>query len=194
MKCKCKIKSGYLLAGFSEFIRFGKILTMNTAVILLGSNTGALSQNLKHALKLIAQNIGSIGKISHIYQTEPWGRTDQPYFYNQVVEVFTSLDAYRLLDKLLETEAEMGRMRTEKWAPRMIDLDILYFNDVVINARGLTIPHPHLHERRFTLEPLTEIFPEMIHPLFMKKNKELLASLTDNLTVQKLKIEAPFIH
>ena len=167
---------------------------MNTAVILLGSNTGNLSQNLNQALSLIAENIGSIGKISHIYQTEPWGRADQPYFYNQVAEVFTALDAYNLLDKLLGTEAEMGRKRTEKWAPRSIDLDILYFNDVIINGHGLTIPHPHLHERRFTLEPLTEILPEMIHPLLKKRNKDLLGSLKDDLRVKKLISEIPFNH
>ena len=161
---------------------------------MLGTNSGDLSGNLSRALFLIEGNIGSLGSISHIYRTAPWGRTDQPFFYNQVVEVLTNLDAYSLLEKLLQTEADMGRKRTEKWAPRTIDLDILYFNDEIINAPGLTIPHQHLHERRFTLEPLTEIFPEMIHPLLKKMNKELLLLLSDNLAVKKLIIETPSLH
>jgi 2-amino-4-hydroxy-6-hydroxymethyldihydropteridine diphosphokinase len=194
MICKCKIKSGYLLVGILEIIRFGKILTMNRAVLLLGSNTGDLPGNLNLALKLIAAKIGTINTLSHIYKTEPWGLTDQPFYYNQVVEVLTDFDAHRLMDNLLEIETDIGRKRTEKWAPRIIDLDILYFNDEIVNERGLTIPHPHLHERRFTLAPLTEVFPEMIHPVLKKKNSDLLASLNDTLSVWKVNSKIPVNH
>ena len=159
---------------------------MNRAVILLGSNLGDLTQNLLKAISLISEQSGKIGKTSLIYETEPWGENDQPVYYNQVVELYTSLSAMVLMLNLLNHEKKIGRVRTQKWAPRIIDLDILYFNDEVINDAKLIIPHPHLHERRFTLVPLSEIFPDMIHPLLKKKNKDLLATLKDNLRVKAL--------
>jgi 2-amino-4-hydroxy-6-hydroxymethyldihydropteridine diphosphokinase len=162
---------------------------MNRAVILLGTNTGNLSGNLERALLLIEKNIGKITLSSRVYETEPWGFTDQPNFYNQVIEISTFFNANQLMDTLLETEIKMGRERKEKWAPRIIDLDILYFNDETVQESNLSIPHPRLHERRFTLEPLTEILPDMVHPVLMKNNKQLLAELTDKLNVSILNSE-----
>ena len=167
---------------------------MNIAVILLGSNKGDLSQNLERALSMIAETTGTIRKTSLVYETEPWGRNDQPYYYNQVVEIYTSMDARTLMLMLLEIEKKMGRERTEKWAPRLIDLDILYFNNEIINELELKIPHPHLHERMFTMVPLSELFPEMIHPLLKLKNKELLAALKDTLRVKALDTESSVKH
>ena len=168
---------------FQKSVGLDNFCVMNRAVLLLGSNTGVLLRNLERALVLISEKSGAIGEASLIYETEPWGRNDQPVFNNQVVEFYTSLDAKALMQELLDIEKQMGRERKEKWGPRLIDLDILYFNNEVIHKPGLIIPHPHLHERRFTMVPLSELFPEMIHPLLKLKNKDLLARLTDTLQV-----------
>lgn len=159
---------------------------MNKAVLLSGSNMGDLSRNMESALIMISQNAGVIKNTSFIYETEAWGKIDQPAYYNQVIELNTTLDANTLMQKLLQIEKMMGRERTEKWAPRLIDLDILYFNNEVINEPDLKIPHPHLHERRFTLVPLSEILPDMLHPVLKRSNKDLLESLTDTLKVRVL--------
>ena len=159
---------------------------MNKAVLLSGSNTGDLSRNMECALTMMAQYAGDIKNKSFIYETEAWGKIDQPAYYNQVIELNTYLDAHTLMQKLLQIEKMMGRERTEKWAPRLIDLDILYFNNEVINEPDLKIPHPHLHERRFTLAPLSEILPDMLHPILNRSNKDLLDSLTDTLKVRVL--------
>lgn len=164
---------------------------MNRAIILLGSNLGDLSQNLLKAITMISEQSGILGKTSLVYETEPWGESVQPVYYNQVVELFTSLRAKALMQNLLHIEKMIGRVRTQKWAPRIIDLDILYFNNEVINDAELVIPHPHLHERRFTLVPLSELFPDMIHPVLKKQNKDLLTALKDNLCVKALFSETP---
>lgn len=160
---------------------------MNTAVILLGSNIGEPAQNLANALFKIEHKAGKVIKASLIYETEPWGRRDQPDFLNQVIEISTLHDPYALLKILLEIEENMGRSRIEKWAPRLIDLDILYFNSNIIKEEGLTVPHPYLHERRFTLQPLAEILPDFVHPVIGKTNKMLLESIKDDMAVKPLK-------
>ena len=167
---------------------------MNKAVLLSGSNMGDLSRNMESALIMISQNAGVIKNTSFIYETEAWGKIDQPSYYNQVIELNTTLDANTLMQKLLQIEKMMGRERTEKWAPRLIDLDILYFNNEVINEPDLKIPHPHLHERRFTLVPLSEILPDMLHPVLKRSNKDLLESLTDTLKVRVLNSQSHVKH
>ncbi len=167
---------------------------MNTAVLLSGSNTGDLSRNMEYALTMIAKYAGAIQNTSFIYETEAWGKIDQPAYYNQVIELNTSLDAHTLMQKLLQIEKMMGRERIEKWAPRLIDLDILYFNNEVINESDLKIPHPHLHERRFTLVPLSEILPDMFHPVLKRSNKDLLATVTDTLKVRVLNSQSHVKH
>lgn len=167
---------------------------MNKAVLLSGSNTGNLSLNMECALTMITQYAGDIKNTSFIYETEAWGKIDQPAYYNQVIELNTTLDANSLMQKLLQIEKMMGRERTEKWAPRLIDLDILYFNNEVINEPDLKIPHPHLHERRFTLVPLSEILPDMLHPVLKRSNKNLLESLTDALKVRVLNTQSHVKH
>lgn len=157
---------------------------MNKAVLLLGSNTGEKHLNLSEAILKIKNVVAAITCTSGIFETEPWGNHDQPNFLNMVIAVDTELTARNLLYILLSIEQEMGRERREKWSPRAIDIDILYFNDDVINEEGLTIPHKHLHERKFTLVPLVEILPEMIHPVLKKKNVELLNELQDELCVK----------
>jgi 2-amino-4-hydroxy-6-hydroxymethyldihydropteridine diphosphokinase len=159
---------------------------MNSAVILLGGNLGDRHSNIAKALSLIEVNAGSVIKKSRVYETEPWGFSDQPEYLNQVVEIKTNFSAEKLLNILLQTENQMGRKRNEKWSPRIIDLDILYFNDEIISTEVITVPHQHMHERRFVLEPLTEILPEMIHPVLKKRNRELLQTLKDDLLVRPL--------
>ncbi len=161
---------------------------MNTAVILSGSNLGDRLENLAKALSLININNISLVRSSHIYETEPWGNTDQPLYLNQVFEIMTTMSAPALMKTLLDIEKEMGRVRRKKWSARIIDLDILYYNHEIINMEGLTIPHPHLHERRFVMEPLAELLPELIHPILRKSNYEILMSLQDDNHVR------PFLH
>jgi 2-amino-4-hydroxy-6-hydroxymethyldihydropteridine diphosphokinase len=159
---------------------------MNRAVILLGTNTGHLMENLDSARNKINEHCGRIEKSSLIYETEPWGKTDQDYFLNQVIEIETRFDAEELLHLLLNVESEMGRQRNEKWEPRVIDLDILYFNNDVFRKEGLKIPHPHLHERRFTLVPLAEILPGFIHPVLGKTSLDMLREVSDDSRVNIL--------
>lgn len=152
---------------------------MHNAVILLGTNKGKLLSNLEQAIELIEKRCGYVVKRSLVYETEPWGLTDQPFFLNQVIEISTGLTPRNLLNQLLDIEAGMGRKRSVKWEPRLIDLDILFYEDGIVKESGLTIPHQHLHERRFTLVPLAEILPDFVHPILGKTTTELLNGLAD---------------
>ncbi len=154
--------------------------------ILLGSNLGNCLQNLKLAVELIQLRIGKINKASSIYKTAAWGNTEQGDFYNQVLLVETLLNPHELLTGLLSIEKNMGRERKYKWEPRIIDLDILYFGDQVVNDENLIIPHPWLHKRRFTLAPLVEISPDFVHPILVQSNQQLLEICEDLLSVEKL--------
>ena len=123
---------------------------------------------------------------SGIYQTAAWGKTDQPDFLNQVIEVETNFSAQKTMDAILDIESNMGRVRTEKNAPRVIDIDILFFNKELHDEPGLTIPHPALAQRRFVLIPLNELAPDFLHPLFHKTIQQLLIECTDTLNVKKI--------
>jgi 2-amino-4-hydroxy-6-hydroxymethyldihydropteridine diphosphokinase len=157
---------------------------MNRAFILLGTNLGDKMANLKKAIVLIKSELCTIVLYSGIYKTAAWGNTNQDNFYNQVIEVNTELSANDLLQKLLQIETQMGRVRNEKWEARIIDLDILYFNHEIIDTENLKIPHPYLHVRRFTLAPLVQIAPAFLHPVFNKTNAELLQNCSDNSEVK----------
>lgn len=161
---------------------------INTAYILLGGNIGNRKENLQNALSNIEKEIGKVIKISSIYETEPWGNPNQASFYNQVIAIATSLSPTELLDKLLSIEMKMGRERNKqtKWEKRIIDIDILFYNEEVINTAMLIIPHPRLHERNFTLKPLLEIAPKLFHPVLKKSIEELFNDSTDGLAVHKL--------
>jgi len=149
------------------------------AVILLGTNLNDRRKNLEEAIRQIDQRIGAIELASGVYRTAPWGNTDQDDFLNQVIVVKTSLSPRSLLNELLLIESQMGRVRSEKWAARLIDLDILYYGYEVIHEKGLDIPHPYLQDRRFTLVPLVEILSDFVHPELNRTNAELLAQTTD---------------
>ncbi len=158
---------------------------MNTAYLLIGGNLGNRAAYLEQALKQIEALCGSITHTSSIYETAAWGNTNQPAFYNQAIQLTTLLPPETLLEQLLAIEIEMGRVRTQKYGPRTIDLDILMIDDKVLDTKTLTIPHPQLHNRRFALLPLAEIAPSLHHPILDKTVSELLVNCPDTLDVQK---------
>ena len=154
--------------------------------LLLGSNLGNRETILSQARKIAEQKLGRIVRMSSLYLTESWGKIEQPDFINQVVVVKSDLKPREVLEEILSIEEQLGRQRIEKWGSRTIDIDILFYDDVCINEPDLVIPHPYLHQRKFTLEPLMELEPELKHPVFNKSIAELYNNLTDNLKVQRL--------
>jgi len=156
---------------------------MNKIFLITGGNIGNRKKNLETAATLIQDQIGTIVKSSKIYETDAWGITDQPAFYNQVHIVESNFSAKEILNKILNIEEKMGRVRTIKNAARIIDVDILFFNNEIINKPNLIVPHPQIINRRFVLMPLNELVPKMIHPVFKKSIHELLVNCKDELRV-----------
>ena len=150
---------------------------MSIAYISIGSNLGDREENCRQAIKLIEKNGIAVRKQSRMYETEPWGIKDQPKFINMAIEVETDKKPEELLRILKEIEKEIGRKETTKWGPRVIDLDILFYDDLILKTEDLEIPHPLLHERDFVLKPLCEIAPEKKHPVTGKTVKEMLENL-----------------
>ncbi|MBK7182486.1 MAG: 2-amino-4-hydroxy-6-hydroxymethyldihydropteridine diphosphokinase [Bacteroidetes bacterium] len=160
---------------------------MNTAYVLLGGNKGERLTNIEKAISFIEKLVGPISNKSKIYVTAAWGNTNQPDFYNQVICVSTKLSAIALLEALLLIENKLGRQRgDQKWQARTIDLDILFFNNDIIDSPDLKVPHPYLHERKFTLVPLAEIAANFVHPIFNKSIAELENECSDELEVNPL--------
>lgn len=158
---------------------------MNKAYLLIGGNMGDRMSYLSAAKKAIENRVGRIPEESAIYETEAWGLTAQEKFLNQALAVQTNLSPRELLDAILKIEEELGRKREIKYGPRLIDIDILLFNDDVINSHNLKIPHPEIQNRRFALQCLADIAPGKIHPVLQKTISQLLAECTDPLTVNK---------
>ena len=159
---------------------------MNIAYLLIGGNIGDREDALQKAGALIAEHCGEVKNKSAIYETAAWGITNQPAFLNQVLAIETKLTARQLIRRILNLEKMMGRVREEKLGPRIIDIDILLFNQEIYNLRFLIIPHPELQNRRFALQPLAEIAPDMMHPVLKKSITDLLQSCTDELPVKKI--------
>ena len=154
--------------------------------ILLGSNLGDRIQVLHHAKKMIQQRAGDILQSSAIYETEPWGVSDQPSFYNQVLKIQTSLDPHCLLEKLQGVEQDIGKVKLGKWRERLIDVDILYYHDLILDDVNLTIPHPEIGNRRFTLVPLCELAANSFNRVLQKNQQEMLNECRDELAVWPL--------
>ncbi len=150
----------------------------NQAVILLGTNLGQKKKNLITATEFLNTD-NELLAFSKVYETSAWGLTEQDSFLNQVLILKTNLLPFELLKFCQNIENKMGRVRKQKWGERIIDIDILYYNQQIIDTENLQIPHPFLHERRFTLVPLAEIIPLFIHPGLHKTQKELLQICTD---------------
>ncbi len=157
---------------------------MNRVVLLLGSNIGERLLNLEKAEREISALPGKIVQHSSVYETAAWGNTKQESFLNSVVVIQSSLSADEMMRKIISIEEAMGRIRTKKWEARVIDIDILFFNDEIISTENLTVPHPGIHLRKFTLIPLAELMPSYIHPVLKKSVSDLLSDLKDPLEVK----------
>jgi 2-amino-4-hydroxy-6-hydroxymethyldihydropteridine diphosphokinase len=156
----------------------------NIAYLSLGSNLGDRAANLKSAIDRL-RDFGEVVAVSSFYETEPVEVIAQPWFLNCVVKLDTEKTPEQLLAGILAIEQEMGRERKQKKGPRTIDLDILLFGNSIVELPGLTVPHPAMHERRFVLEPLAEIAPEVRHPVLKKSILELRETLPKGQAVKK---------
>ena len=159
----------------------------HTAFIAIGSNLGTPKENCIEAIDIISSNPHiKITSKSSFYQTAPVGNTEQDWFINAVIKVSTQLNSDILLSALLKIESKMGRIRKEKWGPRIIDLDILFYDNLVIKKKDLTLPHPEIQRRNFVLQPLNEIEENFIHPSLNKSINNLLKESKDNSVVKKI--------
>ena len=148
----------------------------STIYLALGSNLGDRSANLRAAISALPPAVRVLME-SPVYETQPWGYTEQPAFLNMVLKGETSLGPVELLERLKILETSLGRQPSVRWGPRLIDMDILFYADLVLDIQGLVIPHPHLHERAFVLVPLADLAPDLLHPVFCNSVRELLKGL-----------------
>jgi len=162
---------------------------MKGIYLLLGSNLGDRQKILGQAIDLINKNVGKVIQESSIYETEAWGFHDQPPFINQIVEIETTLPPQKILSQILDIEKQLGRKRFKKWRERTIDIDILYIGNLVIEEPSLQVPHPHLHKRKFTLIPMVELAPSLVHPILKHNQKMLLEKCMDTLKVNQIEKE-----
>jgi len=161
----------------------------------LGSNKGDRFNYIQQATQAIEQEIGTVEKTSSFYETEPWGFNDDIRFINQVVKIDTRLSAECVLKHILSIEKQLGRIRAQgaqKYSSRVIDIDILFYDNQHISLTDLEIPHPHIHQRCFVLKPMSEIAPDFVHPVFQTSIQSLLKNCTDNLTVRKMSVKDVF--
>ena len=160
-------------------------VTMYIAYLLLGGNLGNREENLAAARAAIEAACGPLVAVSALFETEAWGLKEQPAFLNQAIAVETAMPAETLLETILQVEQNLGRVRQEKYGPRTIDIDILFYDNQVIDRSHLSVPHPHLHQRRFALACLNDIAPALLHPVLGKSITQLLAECPDSSEVHK---------
>ena len=152
---------------------------MNIVYLQLGSNIGERDKMLFISAKSISEDIGRIYMYSKVYESTPWRVDGQENYLNQIVAIQTLFSAQETLDKILKIENRLGRIRIEKWGERLIDIDIIFFNNDIIETPNLCIPHKHMHQRNFVLEPLMEIAPNLVHPKYNKTVSELFNESKD---------------
>ena len=152
---------------------------MNEVYLQLGSNIGERLDNLNQSIKIITERIGNVLEKSSVYESTPWGVENQRNFLNQVIFVKSNFDPYAILDLVLQIEKDMGRIRIEKWGERIIDIDILFIDDFIIESENLCIPHEFIAKRKFVLQPMCEIAPGFIHPKLNKTISQLLEECID---------------
>ncbi len=158
-------------------------MNYNKVFIGVGSNVGDKMQNIEKAVELINKNSEcEIVNVSSIYESKPYGDVKQDNFFNSVVRIETNLEPDNLFRILKDIEEKIGRIKTKRWGPREIDLDILLYDDLVYSENNLTIPHRGIQERDFVMVPLIEIEPEIVHPVFKKKISQLLKKADKNIT------------
>ena len=150
---------------------------MPRAYLSIGSNLGDRINYLKKALEKLKQNNIQIIKSSNIIETEPYGYKEQGKFLNMAVEIDSELEPFELMKLISKIESELGRIRTKRWGPRVIDIDIIFYDYLIINEPDLKIPHPDMQNRFFVLKPLQEIAPDFVHPVLKKTITELLENL-----------------
>lgn len=143
----------------------------------MGSNLGNREQYLSDALALLEEKVGTITNKTTVHTTEAWGNTNQPDFLNMALEIESALKPLEVLTQTQAIEAQLGRQRIEKWGARTLDIDILYCEDLILNDERLIIPHPYLHQRKFTLDLLVELDADFIHPVLKKNHSQLLAEV-----------------
>lgn len=160
--------------------------------ILLGGNLGDKQKIFADALFLLNEKVGKITAKSSIYETEPWGFESSDFFWNQALEISTSLSPEEVLLRTKQIESDLGRVRqSQQYNSRTMDIDILFYGDQIINHENLTIPHSRILERKFVLVPLHEIAPDLVHPVFQKSIGHLLEECTDTLRISPIPIPSP---
>jgi len=165
---------------------------MTRLYILLGGNLGDKPRIFSETRERLNKLLGEITSRSAVYETEPWGFESSDLFWNQVLEISTSLSPEEVLSLTQQTEIELGRIRKpDQYSSRVMDIDILFYGDKVINQKNLIIPHPRIHERKFALIPICEIAPDLVHPIFQKSINRLLEECTDSLKVSPIPNPSP---
>ena len=161
---------------------------LNSVYVGVGTNLGDKLNNIQLAYKLIQSEIGEIVRKSHVYKTPPWGFESDEYFYNSVIEIKTFFDPEKLLNKLQSIERVLGKKQKFKigYSSRLIDLDIIDFNNQIIDSKRLTIPHSHVSKRNFVLYPLKDVCPNWIHPITKRTIQELLNLINEDVMIEKV--------